>query len=71
MAGSDVAKVNIGNVQELPPDSVPRWVWKLIRRLAQMEKGKLYRLTLINSGDEPAWVLEAVANLENSETKAI
>lgn len=55
----------------LPPDSVPRWVWKLIRRLAQMEKGKLYRLTLINSGDEPAWVLEAVANLENSETKAI
>jgi len=46
-------------------------VWKLIRRLAQMEKGKLYRLTLINSGDEPAWVLEAVANLENSETKAI
>lgn len=71
MAGGDVAKVSIGNVQELPPDSVPRWVWKLIRRLAQMEKGKLYRLTLINSGDEPAWVLEAVANLENSETKAI
>lgn len=68
MAGGDVAKVSIGNVQEVPPDSVPRWVWKLIYRLGQMERGKLYRLTLVMSGDEPSWAVEAVARIENEQT---
>lgn len=46
-------------------ESVPRWVWKLIMRLGQMEKGRIYRLTLVCVDDEPVWTLEPVAKLEN------
>lgn len=44
---------------------VPRWLWKLIYRLAKLERGQVYRLTLIMGGDEPAWAVEPVARLEN------
>jgi hypothetical protein len=46
-------------------DSVPRWAWKLIARLAKLERGQVYRLTLVMDGTEPTWALEPVGRLEN------
>lgn len=46
-------------------ESVPRWAWKLLYRLNQMQKGRVYRLTFVCVDDEPSWVLEEVSKLEN------
>jgi hypothetical protein len=46
-------------------ESIPRWVMRLIYRLGSLEKGRVYRLTLIVSGDEPVWILENQGKLEN------
>ena len=46
-------------------ENVPRWVWRLIYRLGKLERGKVYRLTVIMLADEPVWTVEAAANLEN------
>ena len=46
-------------------ESIPRWLWMLLRRLINLDKGKVYRLTLITAGAEPSWTIEEVAHLEN------
>jgi hypothetical protein len=46
-------------------ESVPRWVWMLLRRLIHLDKGKVYRVTLITAGNEPSWTIEEVSRLEN------
>lgn len=61
-------KIVAQDAQNAPPDSVPRWAWKLLYRLGTMEKGKLYRLTVVMAGDEPSWAIEAVARIENQST---
>jgi hypothetical protein len=46
-------------------ESIPRWLWMLLRRLIHLDKGKVYRLTLITAGTEPSWTIEEVSRLEN------
>lgn len=43
----------------------PAWVRKLVNRLAKLERGQVYTLTVVLIDDEPVWGLQAVARLEN------
>jgi hypothetical protein len=43
----------------------PRWFVKLALRLAQLERGKAYTLTVLMVGDEPVWTVQAIGKLEN------
>lgn len=47
-------------------ESMPRWAWKLLMRLAKLERGQVYRLTVVMDGDEPVWAVEPVGRLENT-----
>ena len=46
------------------PD-VPAWAWKLIRRLAKLEQGHAYALTIVMTDSEPVWTVQSVGKLEN------
>lgn len=46
-------------------DLVPAWAWKLIQRLAKLERGQVYTLTVVLIDEEPVWGVQAVARLEN------
>ena len=52
-------------------ENVPRWAWKLIARLGKLERGRVYRLTIIMDGAEPCWALESAAKLENGRARVI
>jgi hypothetical protein len=44
---------------------VPRWAMRLLYRLAQLQRGQAYTLTLIMVGDEPVWTVEHMGKVEN------
>lgn len=46
---------------------VPVWAWKLIRRLAKLERGHAYTLTIVMLDGDPVWILQAAGKLENEQ----
>ena len=52
------------------PEGVPRWAWKLLLRLGQLKRGKVYRLTLFVLDGEPVWTLEEQGKLENERAQS-
>lgn len=45
----------------------PVWAWKFVRRLATLERGRAYDVTVIVPDDEaePVWIVRAGGKLEN------
>ena len=72
MAAVQAMKISAGNGlvrQEEPlryecPD-VPRWALRLIYRLAQMQQGQAYTVTVIMAGNEPVWMMQPLGKVEN------
>lgn len=46
---------------------VPGWAWKLIRRLAKLERGHAYTLTIVMLDGDPVWTVQASGKLENEQ----
>ena len=46
---------------------MPAWVWKLIRRLAKLERGHVYTLTLVYLEGDPVWTVQAAGKVENGQ----
>ena len=44
---------------------LPRWGLRLIYRLAQLERGRAYNVTVLMVGDEPVWTVQSIGKLEN------
>ncbi len=49
---------------QLPCD-VPRWALRLLYRLAQLQRGQAYTLTVVMVGDEPVWTVQQMGKVEN------
>lgn len=45
----------------------PKWFVRLALRLAQLERGQVYTLTIVMLGDEPVWTVQTVGKLESGE----
>ena len=43
----------------------PQWAWKLFRRLAKLERGHAYTLTIVMLDGDPVWTLQTVGKVEN------
>lgn len=50
---------------EPPLCDVPRWALRLLYRLAQLQRGQAYTLTVIMVGDEPVWTVQQMGKVEN------
>ncbi len=44
---------------------LPRWGLRLIYRLAQLERGRAYNVTVMMVGDEPVWTVQSIGKVEN------
>lgn len=44
---------------------VPRWALRLLYRLAQLQRGQAYTVTVIMTGNEPVWTVQAMGKVEN------
>ena len=44
---------------------LPRWGLRLIYRLAQLERGRAYNVTVLMVGDEPVWTVQSIGKVEN------
>lgn len=49
----------------------PSWAWKLLRRVAALERGNVYTLTVVMLEDTPVWSVQASAKLENGHKENI
>lgn len=45
--------------------SVPKWALKLARRIAKLERGKAYTITVMMVGSTPVWTVQATGEIEN------
>jgi len=50
---------------QLKTCDVPRWALRLLYRLAQLQRGHAYTLTVIVTGDEPVWTVQPLGKVEN------
>ena len=62
-AGATTSAVPCGQ----PPCDVPRWALRLLYRLAQLQRGQAYTLTLLMVGDEPVWTVQQMGKVENGK----
>jgi len=57
-----------GAIDEVKLDaaaSVPRWALKLARRIAKLERGKVYTVTVMMVGSTPVWTVQATGEVES------
>jgi hypothetical protein len=48
------------------PAYTPRWAFKLIMRIGQLEEGQVHDITvMIPKGGEPIWAIKGSAKMEN------
>jgi hypothetical protein len=45
--------------------SVPKWALKLARRIAKLEPGKAYAITVMMVGSTPVWTVQTTGEIEN------
>jgi hypothetical protein len=45
--------------------TLPAWALRLIYRLAQLEKGKAYNVTVMMVSDTPVWTVQSIGKVEN------
>ncbi len=60
--------MNVGSGLVDPRDNeplIPAWAWKFFCRLAKLERGHAYTLTVVMTGDEPVWTVQPLGKLEN------
>lgn len=48
-----------------PVCDVPRWALRLLYRLAQLQRGQAYTVTVVMAGDEPVWTVQQMGKVEN------
>jgi hypothetical protein len=66
MAGAVQATKQVEQPCGQPPlCDVPRWALRLIYRLAQLQRGQAYTLTVVMVGEEPVWTVQAMGKVEN------
>lgn len=59
------AKVEAVQCGQPPICDVPRWALRLLYRLAQLQRGQAYTVTVIMAGDEPVWTVQQMGKVEN------
>ena len=47
--------------------NLPAWAWKFIARIAKLEHGQAYTVTVFMTDGEPVWTVQPIAKLENTK----
>lgn len=53
------------DVRQVDTLALPAWALRLIYRLAQLERGKAYNVTVLMTGDAPVWTVQSIGKVEN------
>ena len=53
------------DVRQVDTLALPAWALRLIYRLAQLERGKAYSVTVVMTGDAPVWTVQSIGKVEN------
>lgn len=54
-----------GDMRKVDTVTLPAWALHLIYRLAQLERGKAYNVTVMMVSDAPVWTVQAIGKVEN------
>lgn len=65
MAGVGVTTVTTEQCGRVPVCDLPRWALRLLYRLAQLQNGQAYTVTIIMAGSEPVWAVQPIGKVEN------
>lgn len=65
MAAGGQVLTDVMQCGQPPACDVPRWALRLLYRLAQLQRGQAYTVTVVMAGDEPVWTVQQMGKVEN------
>ena len=51
--------------RKIDPATLPAWAIRLAYRVAQLERGRAYNVTVIMANREPSWTVQPMGKVEN------
>lgn len=60
-----IGQAGNGDIRKVDTVALPAWALRLIYRLAQLERGKAYNVTVMMVSDTPVWTVQSIGKVEN------